>query len=137
MAHCIFCKILEGDISAEKIFENSDALAFLDLHPCAVGHTLVIPKIHAATLTDLPEAVASALLPAVKEVVEKLTKAIQPEGFTIGINNGQAAGQAISHLHFHIIPRFAGDGGGNLHTVVQNEVGEPLAETAKRIRAVN
>jgi len=137
VADCLFCKIISGAIAAEIIYENSSTKAFLDIHPCAPGHTLVVPNIHAETILDLQDQSGEGLFKAVKQATKKLKIALNPDGFTIGINHGAAAGQAIPHLHVHIIPRFKNDGGGTLHTVVNQPATESISETANRIRSAN
>src|SRR3989338_1074160 len=118
--YCLFCKIVSREIPSEKIFEDDAAFAFLDIHPLAPGHTVVIPKVHAQNILDLPEAAVGPLFSVVKKITAALNSALKPHGFTIGINHGKVSGQAIDHLHIHVIPRFEGDGGGSLHSVVEN-----------------
>lgn len=132
---CLFCKIGNKEIPAEIVYENDHVFAILDIHPVAPGHTMVIPKVHAATLAELPEEEIGPLFSAVKRMLGKLETALHPQGFTIGINSGPVAGQAIDHLHVHILPRFEGDGGGSVHTVVNNPPKEGVQETAARIKA--
>ena len=115
------------------IYEDEAALAFLDINPCAPGHAMVIPKVHAGNIIDLREELVGPLFLAVKKLTEKLQKVLSPQGFTIGINQGSIAGQAIDHLHIHVIPRYEGDGGGSLHSVVHFAGKEPVGEIAKKI----
>ena len=115
---CLFCKIAAKEIPSKVTYEDEHAVAFLDIHPRAEGHTVVIPKYHAATLIDLPNDEAAALVAAVKRVDEKLVAEIKPDGMTIGINQGRAGGQEIDHLHVHLIPRSHGDGGGSIQSIV-------------------
>ena len=107
---CIFCKIVRGEVPAEKIYEDENTLAFMDLRPVSRGHALVIPKNHSADFlsaqdTDLINATKTA-----QKVAAAIMKGIGASGINITSNNGSAAGQVIFHLHFHIIPRFANDG---------------------------
>lgn len=131
---CIFCKIGSGDIPAETIFENQAARAFLDIHPVAIGHTVVIPKRHAETIIDMAGNEAASFFDAVRQATALIKKNLKPDGFTIGLNHGAIAGQAVPHVHFHIIPRFQGDGGSSIHGVVAAPPAEPITVTAKRIR---
>lgn len=106
---CIFCKIVAGEIPATKVYEDESVLAFLDIAPLSEGHTLLIPKEHAARLDDLsPEAcsVLAATLPALGRAV---SKAAEAQGYNVLNNNGPAAGQLVEHVHFHIIPRRTDD----------------------------
>lgn len=130
---CIFCKIGAKEIPSEMVYEDDHALAFLDIAPRAPGHAMVIPKVHAATFLDLPEAEIGPLFAAVKAVTQKIEQALKPDGFTVGINHGDAAGQTVKHLHVHVIPRWKDDGGGSIHSVVDNAPKEPVADLAKRI----
>ncbi|MDY6789253.1 MAG: HIT family protein [Candidatus Nanohaloarchaea archaeon] len=107
---CLFCKIIEGEIDSHKVFETDRAFAFLDVNPVSRGHTLVIPKKHAETLTDLRASETEKLFSAVRKVSEAVEEALQPEGFNILQSNGEEAGQEIGHAHVHIIPRYEDDG---------------------------
>jgi histidine triad (HIT) family protein len=107
---CIFCKIVAGEIPADKIYEDEKVLAFLDLRPSNKGHALVIHKTHSDDLLSSTDSILNDLMPAIKKVAAGILKATGALGFNLSANNGQAAGQVIFHLHFHIIPRFANDG---------------------------
>lgn len=120
MKDCIFCNIVQGKISNHTVYEDSQALAFLDIHPRTKGHTVVIPKIHAETIFDLNEELLKSLLPAVQRTTERLEQVLSPNGYNIGWNHGEAGGQAVPHLHVHIMPRWDGDGGSNMHGIVNN-----------------
>src|SRR5262245_1219321 len=104
-SRCPFCH-LEG---ARVVLENEAARAFPDAFPVAGGHTLVVPKRHVAGLFDLPEAELAALWRPLAQVREKLTAEFMPDGFTVGVNDGPAAGQTVMHAHVHVIPRRVGD----------------------------
>ncbi len=114
---CLFCKIIKKEISSEVVYEDDNALAVGDAHPLSMGHTLVLPKIHAENLLDLPEDEIGPVFLAVKKITEKLKRQFNPQGFTIGINHGRISRQAIDHLHIHIIPRYESDGGGSIHSI--------------------
>lgn len=131
---CLFCKIGKKEIPAEMVYEDENSFAILDIHPVAPGHTMVIPKAHAQNLLDLPQGEVKPLFEALKLVLHKVSSALHPDGFTIGINQGAVSGQAVDHLHIHIIPRFIGDRGGSVHSVVQNAPSESLADIASKIR---
>ena len=107
-ADCIFCKIIAGKIPCAKVFEDESALAFLDIAPFEKGHTLVIPKFHAETLVDLPEAWVLRLMPAVQKVGAILLKRMPCDGFNVLQSNGRCATQVVPHVHFHVIPRWIG-----------------------------
>ena len=130
---CLFCKIIKKEIKAEIVYEDEEALAVLDVHPKAPGHTMILPKVHADNLLDLPDKKVGPVFLAVKKVTEIIKKSLKPDAFTIGINNGKYSGQVIEHLHIHIIPRWQGDGGKSIHSVVDNVPKESLEEIKKRI----
>lgn len=134
---CIFCKIIAKEIPSYGIYEDDHALAFLDINPRAPGHTMIIPKVHAVTLLDLPTAEIGPLFAAVKAVTAKIEKTLKPDGFTIGINHGDASGQTVKHLHVHVIPRWKDDGGGSIHSVVSNPSSEDIEKTLERIMQSN
>lgn len=106
---CLFCAIGAGEIPSFKIYEDEDFLAYLDINPFSEGHTLVIPKAHAAGLCDAPDALLGRLFACVKRVAAHLKEALPCDGFNILQNNGEAAGQTVKHLHVHIVPRREGD----------------------------
>lgn len=131
--NCLFCKIVAKSIPAAVIYEDEFVLAFLDINPMTLGHTLVIPKIHAENILDLPDDQIDPFFQAVKKIVALLQERLELRGFTIGINHGKMSGQAIDHLHVHIVPRYEGDGGGSLHSVVKNPPQESLEEIQAKI----
>ncbi len=115
---CLFCKIVNGDIPCSKVYKNDEVLAFLDIKPHAKGHTVVIPKKHAVTVFSVDN--MGPLMNAVKEVMLLLKEKLQPDGFNVGWNHGKAGGQVVEHLHIHIFPRYDGDGGGSMHSIVNS-----------------
>ena len=110
MEDCIFCKIAKGEIPCAKVYEDDKVLAFLDIAPVSKGHTIVIPKEHHKDLLDVPNELLEHIIIAVKKISKAVVRAVDADGFNIGKNNGSAAGQVVMHSHFHIIPRFEGDG---------------------------
>ncbi len=106
---CIFCDIIEGNASAEVIYEDNDIISFLDIRPVNYGHTLVIPKAHYDDFLDVPQNVLAKLISVTQTISAAIVKSLSPDGFNIITNNGAAAGQSIYHFHFHIIPRYKED----------------------------
>jgi len=106
---CNFCKIISGKNPASIVYEDGNVLAFMDLHPANVGHTLVVPKEHWETIYDIPEKVLSDLFVVVKRISVAVKKAVGAEGVSILQFNGRASGQSVMHFHVHVIPRFRGD----------------------------
>lgn len=110
MNDCVFCKIIKGEIPADKIYEDDNFFAFLDINPNNFGHTLLIPKAHYENLYELPDEVLSEIAPLIKKLAVAVKKGVNADGINIIMNNDSAAGQIVPHAHFHIIPRFADDG---------------------------
>ncbi|WP_020176716.1 HIT family protein [Methyloferula stellata] len=104
----IFAKILRGELPCYKIFEDDAALAFMDIMPRTQGHCLVIPKVPARNVLDIPPDDLSKLIPRVQKVAQAAKIAMQADGITLHQYNEPAGGQVIFHLHFHVMPRFAG-----------------------------
>ncbi len=107
---CIFCKIIAGQIPATKIYEDKVVLVFLDIGPVSDGHTLVIPRQHFENLHDCPPEVLGEVGSRLGKIAKAVSKAVNSDGYNVLCNNGKVAGQLVGHLHFHIIPRKAGDG---------------------------
>lgn len=107
---CVFCRIVKGELPSTRVFENDDVLAFLDINPVSSGHTLLIPKAHYETLLDLPAGLSAKMLPALAQVGKAVMTAVNADGFNCLQNNFAASGQIVFHSHWHIIPRFEGDG---------------------------
>jgi histidine triad (HIT) family protein len=131
---CVFCRILKGEIPAQKVHEDEKTFAILDINPVAPGHVLVMPKAHFAAWTDLPDDVLSALSLASKRVAQGVLKALGAEGFNLLMNNHKCSGQAIFHAHFHVIPRKTGDG-VKYDWKTRPAPPEELARSAEALRA--
>ena len=102
---CPFCDLA----SRELVAENELSAAFCDGYPVNPGHTLIIPRRHAATWFEATRDEQAAMLDLVDQVKARLDDELRPDGYNLGINVGSAAGQTIMHLHLHVIPRFDGD----------------------------
>lgn len=130
--NCIFCKIIAGEIPSEKIYEDQDVMAFMDIRPVSRGHALVVPKNHTSDFLVTKEEALAILIPKVKKIAKALMKAVNAQGMNITTNTGEAAGQSVFHLHFHLIPRFSGD---NLPPWPHHETAaEMRVELAEKIR---
>ncbi len=103
---CVFCRIFKGEIPSRRIFEDDHAYAFLDIEPAEEGHTLVIPKFHAATLFELPPEELAGMMPAVHRVAMMLRHRLACHGMNLLQSNGACALQTVGHVHFHLIPRW-------------------------------
>lgn len=105
----LFAKILRGEIPAVKVYEDDEVLAFMDIFPQTKGHFLVLPKnVKARNFLELPNEKVGPLMERVHRLTIAAEKALKPDGITVTQFNGEDAGQTIFHLHFHIIPRYAG-----------------------------
>jgi len=134
MDNCIFCKIGKGEIPSHKVYEDKKVLAFLDVKPHAKGHTVVIPKEHGVTVFDYGEKKLQELMVAVKKTMERLQKVLQPDGFNVGWNHNSAAGQVVPHLHVHVMPRYIGDNGGSMHSIITNPGTMSVEEVGRLFR---
>ncbi|KKU26432.1 MAG: Histidine triad (HIT) protein [Candidatus Magasanikbacteria bacterium GW2011_GWA2_46_17] len=133
---CIFCKIINKEIPNYTVYEDEYCLAFLDIHPCAKGHTVVIPKTHAEMLYEMSEMDYVRLADGLRHAMNRVREALQPDGMNVGINIGHVAGQAVGHVHWHIIPRWEGDDGGSMHSIVRNPGDESAEEVAKKFTII-
>lgn len=110
MEDCLFCKIINNQIPATKIYEDDKIIAFLDINPVNPGHALVVPKEHFENFLSISDEIAQELVVVMKKIAKAATEALNLEGFNIEQNNGLVAGQIVPHLHFHIVPRHKDDG---------------------------
>ena len=106
---CVFCKIIRGEIPCCKVYEDDLILAFLDIAPFNIGHTVIIPKDHQNSITTLDEIYANRIIKMAPKIGVALMRTINAEGFNLFLNNGSVAGQTVWHCHMHVLPRFAGD----------------------------
>lgn len=135
MNDCIFCRIVQGTVPSAKIYEDDAVLAFMDIGPIIKGHALVIPKVHYATLTEVPHVLAARLIAVVQRVAAAQQTALQADGVNIHQSNGACAGQVVPHVHFHVIPRFTNDGHRWNWAATKYEAPAEMAALAQRLRA--
>ena len=109
---CIFCNIVAGKIPCSRVYETDELLAFLDINPMNKGHVLVIPKQHMETLFDVPTSLGTPLLEAMKVIGKAIMEATNATGLNVFQNNFASAWQQVPHAHWHLVPRFDGDGYG-------------------------
>ena len=109
---CLFCKIVAGEVPSTRVHEDERTIAFMDINPLNDGHTLVIPRVHAATLFEADEADLQAAIATARRVARAIRETIRPDGLNLLQANGTAAFQSVPHFHFHLVPRFTGDGKG-------------------------
>jgi histidine triad (HIT) family protein len=110
MNDCIFCKIANKEIPATVVYEDAEVLVFMDIGPIIKGHALVISKEHYDPVTKTPDAVLAKLHLTAKRIAQAQMNGLSADGVNIIQNNGTAAGQEVSHIHVHVIPRFNDDG---------------------------
>ncbi|GAA5414684.1 HIT family protein [Ureaplasma ceti] len=107
MENCIFCKIVAGEIPAKVVGENEGAIAFLDINPNTLGHTLVIPKAHFDNFSSADANSLQAVSSLAAEVAQKMkTSELKAQGVNYLSNEGEIAGQVVNHFHLHVIPKY-------------------------------
>ena len=129
----IFAKILRGDMPATKVYEDEVALAFMDIMPRADGHVLVIPKVPARGILDMPAEALGPYMERVQKVAAAVKVGMGADGLTLQQFNETSGGQVVFHIHFHVLPRWEG-------VVLKPHTGqmekpEVLAAHAAKIRA--
>ena len=130
---CIFCRIVRKQVPASIIYEDESVVAFLDIRPLNMGHTLVIPKAHYIDIFETPETELSNVHKVSKRISIAVKKATAADGISIIQQNGKAAGQDIFHLHVHAVPRFEGQKLPSFSALKEVERAK-LDEMAKKIR---
>lgn len=105
MEKTVFGKIIDRELPADIVYEDEETLAFLDISPNVPGHTLVIPKKPVVNIFDVDDETLAAVMRTVRKVAPAVRDAVGAQGVHINSNHGEAAGQIVMHLHFHIIPR--------------------------------
>ena len=107
---CIFCKLANGIIPTNTLYEDDDFRVILDAAPATKGHCLIIPKDHFDDLEQLDDAVGAKVLPLARKMMKLLKEKLSWDGFNVVQNNGELAGQTVFHFHMHLIPRYKNDG---------------------------
>ncbi|OQA51941.1 MAG: HIT-like protein [candidate division WS2 bacterium ADurb.Bin280] len=130
---CVFCRIVGKELPSHLVYEDDKVSAFLDINPVSLGHTLIVPKEHYADLLQTPDEVAGHMMMVAKKISHSLEETVGADGFNLGLNNGETAGQVVDHLHLHVMPRFKNDG---LKLWPGKQVDpENLEKIAKRMRS--
>ena len=128
MENCIFCRIVKGEITAEKVYEDKDILAFLDINPVNQGHTLVIPKGHFKMMVDTPDDVLSKVFLKSKELMNVIKEVMKADYVAVSV-----IGIDVPHFHVHLVPRYFNDGMATFWPTKTYKDGE-MKETAEKIR---
>ncbi len=127
---CIFCKLANGVIPTNSIYEDDLFKVILDAGPATKGHALILPKEHYADIYEMPEELAGKAFILAKKLATRNAEILKADGFNIIQNNGETAGQTVFHFHLHLIPRFKGDS-QHIGWKPGKPSGEELKETAK------
>ncbi|MCR5107153.1 MAG: HIT family protein [Lachnospiraceae bacterium] len=107
---CIFCKLANGIIPTNVVYEDDDFTVIMDAAPATKGHCLILPKEHFANIYELDDETAGKAFKLAKKMASHLTDKLNCDGFNIVQNNGETAGQTVFHFHIHLIPRYNDDG---------------------------
>ncbi len=126
---CIFCRIANGEIPSKTLYEDEDFRVILDLGPATRGHALILPKEHWDNLYTLPDDTAGKVLILAKKMACRMKERLRCDGFNLVQNNGEAAGQTVSHFHLHLIPRYVND-----NQKINWTPGEPTQEELETVR---
>ncbi|MBP9996903.1 MAG: HIT family protein [Lachnospiraceae bacterium] len=127
--NCIFCKLANGDIPTNAIYEDDEFKVILDMGAATRGHALILPKDHYKNIYELPEDKVAKAFTLAKRMTETMTEKLNADGFNLVQNNNEVAGQTVFHFHIHLIPRYHGDGQN-----ISWKPGEPTAEELQEIK---
>ncbi len=105
---CLFCAVVRREHPAHLVLDDSDVLGFLDHRPVFKGHTLLVPRRHIDTLTELPDELMVPLFDATRRVASAVRQGLSAQGSFVAVNN--VVSQSVPHLHVHVVPRTKGDG---------------------------
>lgn len=106
---CIFCRIVAGELPSTKIYEDATTFAFMDINPGTDGHALVIPKVHAVDIHDVPPDVLGDMARTAQRIARAAKTGLGCAGVNLVQSSGAAAFQSVFHIHIHVIPRYEGD----------------------------
>lgn len=107
--NCIFCKLANGEIPTNAIYEDEDFKVILDASPASKGHALILPKEHYANIYEIEDETLAKVSVLAKKIISHETKVLGCQGYNVVQNNGEVAGQTVFHYHMHLIPRYASD----------------------------
>lgn len=132
---CIFCRIVRGELPSTKVYEDEHVLAFMDIGPIIHGHTLVIPKQHVDPITQATPEQLGRVIAVVQKIAAAQLKGLKANGVNVHQSNGSCAGQVVPHVHFHVIPRYEGDGHRWNWAAKKYESLDDMKALAERIKA--
>ena len=132
----VFSQIVAGEIPSHTVYEDETTYAFLDVNPLAPGHTLVIPREPYERVNDMPPELVGDVFSTAGRIADAIEEAVDADATTLAINNGEAAGQEVPHVHLHIIPQFEDDTARPIHGLFDGVAmeDEELASVAADIR---
>lgn len=138
-SNCIFCKLANGEIPANSIYEDETFRVILDAAPASRGHALILPKEHYADLYEIEEETVGLAMKLAKKLAIQMTRILQCDGFNLVQNNGEVAGQTVFHFHLHLIPRYKNMKNDDIltwshETFTNDEMKEICNEIAKGLR---
>lgn len=138
-SNCIFCKLANGEIPANSIYEDETFRVILDAAPASRGHALILPKEHYADLYEIEEETVGLAMKLAKKLAIQMTQILQCDGFNLVQNNGEVAGQTVFHFHLHLIPRYKNMKNDDIltwshETFTDDEMKEICNEIAKGLR---
>ena len=132
---CAFCAIVAGETPAEVVLADDDFVAFLDVRPVFKGHTLLVPREHVDTLSDLPDRLRDPVLARAQRLSVAMQEGLDAQGSFVAVNN--VVSQSVPHLHLHVVPRTKGDGlRGFFWPRTRYDDAEDASRYASRLRAV-
>ena len=108
-SHCVFCKIVLGELPSTKVFEDEFTLCFMDINPATHGHCLVIPKLHRENIYEMSASECAQVMNTTKQVADAVKTSLKPDGLNLLQANGLQAFQTVFHFHMHVIPRYTDD----------------------------
>lgn len=133
--NCIFCKLANGDIPTNTIYEDEDVRVILDMSPATKGHALILPKEHYANIYEMDDVLLGKVMKVAKTVVTHATKVLSCDGYNLVQNNGSVAGQTVFHFHLHLIPRYEKDNNEGMISWTPKEVpGEELKQLCELMK---
>ncbi|MGF0065537.1 HIT family protein [Lachnospiraceae bacterium SGI.085] len=112
--NCIFCKLANGEIPTNAIYEDDDFKVILDASPASKGHALILPKEHYANIYEIDDEVLAKASKLAKKIITHEKDVLKCDGYNVVQNNGEVAGQTVFHYHMHLIPRYASDDNTNM-----------------------
>lgn len=132
MAHCVFCKILAGELPSTRVYEDDTVIAFMDIFPLRRGHVLIIPREHQPQVHLLPDATRAHLINTGSRIANALYRSsLKPAAVHYAINDGPAAQQTVPHVHLHVLPRYQGDSGSFILRLLRKPFDMALGPVSK------